>query len=193
MDIFFPRFYPMAVVMPILIWSCPLTPPLLGSQGAEEGVCTHQVPRASQSKGPGLCPSSESPHRLGAHDRHALLHRAGLPTPEGHMVRTFHALVLHRPPGIKSFQFPVGVRLKEKKQRSGHSGEHCHLNSLSLRGEEQKVPQFKLIFDCILLFWIVGVIAWVFFLMTKSYVHLRHPADNSKEPLEFFCQYRKLR
>lgn len=86
---------------------------LLCSPGAEEGVRPHQVPGAFKSKGPGLRHPSEGPHRLGAHDRRALLHRAGLPAPKGHMVSTGRAPFLRRPPGIKSFQFPGGVRLKK--------------------------------------------------------------------------------
>lgn len=101
--------------------SSPTLPPpprhpslLLCSPGAEEGVRPHQVPGAFKSKGPGLRHPSEGPHRLGAHDRRALLHRAGLPAPKGHMVSAGRAPFLCRPPGIKSFQFPGGVRLKKK-------------------------------------------------------------------------------
>lgn len=90
----------------ISVLPCDPSPPRLS--GAEEGVRTHQVPGASQSKGPGLRHPSEGPHRLGAHDRHALLHRTGLPAPEGHMVSTFYAPFVRRPMrrGIKPFQFP---------------------------------------------------------------------------------------
>lgn len=83
----------------------------LDSPGPAEGVRPHQVPGAPESKGPRLRHPSEGPHRLGAHDRRALLHRAGLPAPEGHMVSTGPCHVLtssarHQLPSI-SWRCPV--------------------------------------------------------------------------------------
>lgn len=105
------------MALPILFQFCPPNSPLLlDFPGAEEGVRPHQVPGAFKSKGPGLPHPSEGPHRLGAHDRRALLHRAWLPAPKGHMVSTGRAPFLRRPPGIKSFQFPGEVCLKKQKK-----------------------------------------------------------------------------
>lgn len=55
--------------------------------GREEGICPHEVPGASESEGPRLFNPFEGSHCLGGHVGQTFLHRPGLSTPKGHMVR----------------------------------------------------------------------------------------------------------